>query len=146
MAAATSAFAILASAQSISSSTSLAPAATTVASSVSAALDLFPAESIQLTDAILADVTSILDNVNISSLFAFESNSSLTKRSHPSCKLMPGDALWPSDRIWDIFDILLGRRLIKAAPLAAVCYPSWPEYDADSCSTITANWLLSNLQ
>jgi hypothetical protein len=59
---------------------------------------------------------------------------------------MPGDWLWPVDLVWDIFDILLGGVLLKPAPLAAACYPSWPEYDADLCTTITPNWLRSNLQ
>jgi hypothetical protein len=59
---------------------------------------------------------------------------------------MPGDEEWPSALTWEIFDLLLGGSLIKATPLAAYCYPDWPEYDADKCSEITANWIISDIQ
>jgi hypothetical protein len=89
------------------------------------------------------------ENVSISNLFTFgasSSNSTVSRRSTHTCKLLPGDLLWPIDLVWDIFDILLGGSLIKAAPLAAFCYPEWPEYNAAKCATITSEWLTSNLQ
>jgi hypothetical protein len=100
-----------------------------------------------LTDAVLEDVAASIQNESILSLFTFaSSNTTVSKRTGHSCKLMPGDFLWPVTLIWDIFDLLLGGALIKTTPLAASCYPSWPEYNADTCDTITADWLLSNLQ
>jgi hypothetical protein len=101
-----------------------------------------------LTDDVLADVAATIQNDTISSLFAFanSANSTVSKRSGHSCKTMPGDFLWPVSLVWDIFDLLLGGRLIKATPLAASCYKAWPEYDADTCATITAAWTSSDLQ
>jgi hypothetical protein len=125
---------------------SLSPAATTVTASVSSAPSLFPGETIQLTNEILTDVATVLQDVDISGLFSFDLNLTFSERNARPCKLLPGDSLWPDTRIWDIFDLLLGGRLIKAVPLAAVCYPAWPEYNATSCAAITAEWLTSNLQ
>ncbi|RAL58974.1 hypothetical protein DID88_009265 [Monilinia fructigena] len=122
---------------------SLYPAATTVVSTTKPAL--FSSEAIQLTQGVLNNVSSTINNESISSLFAFESNATVSKRSTRSCKLLPGDASWPIPLIWDIFDILLGGSLIKTTPLAAVCYPEWPEYDATKCASITADWYFSQL-
>lgn len=140
-----------ASAQDASGTTaSLTPAATTVvAASTASAPPLFPLEAVQLTDGVLANVTAAIQNETISSLFTFGntvSNETVSKRGTHKCKLLPGDLLWPIDLIWDIFDLLLGGRLIKAAPLAASCYPEWPEYDAATCAAVTSEWLTSNLQ
>jgi hypothetical protein len=140
------AFASITSAQSSISGLSLAPAATTVTASSSSAPPLFPLEAVQLTDAVLDNVASNVKNESISSLFSFGSSSDVSKRAARECKLLPGDELWPAALIWDIFDLLLGNRLIKATPLAASCYPAWPEYDAEKCATITSEWLTSNLQ
>ncbi|KKK22284.1 FAD binding domain protein [Aspergillus ochraceoroseus] len=115
-------------AQNVTVPLSLSAAATTV----SASATLFPAET----------------NSTVSNMFGFASNttnSTLSKRSLHFCKLMPGDFFWPSDIIWYIFDLLLGNRLVKTTPLAAVCYPDWPEYDADQCATIKSEWYSSDL-
>jgi hypothetical protein len=143
-----SAFASVASAQAASGTLSLAPAATTVAASNPSAPPLFAPEAVQLTDEVLAKVAAAIQNKTISSLFTFGSNAGTdtSKRSSRQCKLLPGDQLWPIGLVWDIFDLLLGGRLIKATPLAASCYPEWPEYDAGICATITSEWLTSNLQ
>lgn len=145
LAAATSAFAFLASAQD--TTISLSPAAETVTASVSAAPSLFTSESVQLTDAVLTDISTVLQDANISDLFSFDSgsNSTLSRRSGHHCKSLPGDLLWPAVRIWNIFDHLLGGALIKAVPLASVCYPSWPQYDAGACATLAAAWSTSNV-
>jgi hypothetical protein len=138
-----------ASAQGADVTASQTPAAATVVSSVSSAPPLFPGESVQLTAAVLAELAATIQNETISNLFTFgasSSNSTVSKRSTHTCKLLPGDLLWPIDLVWDIFDILLGGSLIKAAPLAAFCYPEWPEYNAAKCATITSEWLTSNLQ
>lgn len=131
------------SAQSTVTST-LSPATTTVVSTATPAL--FSNEVVQLTDGVLENVAAAINNESISSLFSFDSDSTASKRSTRACKLLPGDALWPITFIWDIFDILLGGALIKSTPLAAVCYPEWPEYDAAKCASVTADWYFSELQ
>ncbi|KAF7162415.1 hypothetical protein CNMCM6106_009389 [Aspergillus hiratsukae] len=129
-------------AQEASATPSLAPAAT----SVSPSATLFPAEIVQLTDSVLADVADAIQNDTVSSIFNFASTDySVSKRSLHRCKVMPGDRAWPCDLIWEIFNLLLGDRLVKTTPLAAYCYPDWPEYDAAKCASITAQWLSSDL-
>ncbi|KAH8432946.1 uncharacterized protein LDX57_010580 [Aspergillus melleus] len=136
-------------AQGTTAIASLTPAATTVTTSATAAPSLFSSETVQLTDECLDDVAATLKNETLSNMFVFadsSSNSSVSKRSaRHSCKLMPGDFWWPLDLVWDIFDLLLGGRLIKASPLAAVCYPDWPEYDADKCTDLASQWTSSDL-
>ncbi|KAF7858038.1 hypothetical protein EAF04_009394 [Stromatinia cepivora] len=124
-------------------STVLNPATTTVVSTSTPSL--FSSEVVQLTDGVLDTVASAIANESISNLFAFDTDSTVSKRTTKVCKLLPGDAFWPITLIWDIFDILLGGALIKAAPLAAVCYPDWPEYDATKCASVTAAWYSSEL-
>lgn len=126
--------------------TSLTAAATTISPK---STTLFPAETIQLTNEVLADLSSNIRNANVSDVFKFAdhyTDSTLSKKISRSCKVMPGDVSWPSNLLWDIFDTLLGKRLIKTVPLAAYCYPDWPEYDADKCTSITSQWAVSNLQ
>lgn len=129
---------------------SLTAAATTVAATVDSAPTLFQHERVQLTDGVLAGVSGALQNSDVANMFAFASNASsnatVAKRGvHHSCKVMPGDLFWPLDLVWDIFDLLLGGRLIKTVPLAAYCYPDWPEYDATKCASITTDWMTSEL-
>lgn len=122
----------------------LSPAATTIIST--ATPSLFSSEAVQLTQDVLDIVAANIGNTTISDLFAFDTNSSISTRKAKVCKLLPGDALWPVSLVWDIFDILLGGALIKTTPLAAVCYPDWPQYDAAKCASITADWYFSELQ
>jgi hypothetical protein len=121
---------------------------TVAATTVSPAATLFPVEMVQLTDEVLTNVSESIQNETISNMFLFGSNSteSLSKRGRLSCKAMPGDWFWPSWLIWEIFDILLGRRLIEPTPLAAYCYPDRSEYDAVKCASISAGWLTSDVQ
>jgi hypothetical protein len=54
------------------------------------------------------------------------------------CKVYPGDANWPSDDAWTQLNELSGGRLIaEPTPLAAVCYPDQPSYDAAKCASYT---------
>lgn len=106
-----------------------------------ATADPFGYETLQLTTERLAELSASA-SFNLS-LFEFESNSSsqVTKRSASgSCKTAPGDWLWPSAFVWEIFDLLLGGALVKTVPLASPCYHNWGNYDADLCSLVTANW------
>ncbi|KAJ5957683.1 FAD linked oxidase N-terminal [Penicillium viridicatum] len=128
------------------STTSLAPAATTVTASANTADPLFHNERVQLTEGVLSDVSAVLQNSTIANMFAFASNPTTIKRSvHHGCKSMPGDFWWPVKPIWDVFNILLGGSLIKTVPLASYCYPDWPQYDAAKCASITGDWLKSDL-
>ncbi|KAJ5502342.1 FAD linked oxidase N-terminal [Penicillium fimorum] len=128
------------------STTSLTEAATTVTVTADSAPSLFQNEKVQLTESVLSDVSAALQNSTVANMFAFASESTVPKRSVPhSCKVMPGDSWWPVDLIWDVFDILLGGSLIKTVPLASYCYPDWPQYNADKCASVSANWLNSNL-
>lgn len=97
-------------------------------------------ETIQLTDAILANLTS-LELTNIS-LFAFEDEKTgLERRTvFGKCKTAPGDFWFPGTLIWKIFDILVGGALQKTVPYASVCYEDFDNYDQAKCDYITNNW------
>ncbi|QSZ31871.1 hypothetical protein DSL72_001440 [Monilinia vaccinii-corymbosi] len=126
-----------------SASAALKPAAVQVNSSTTT--NLFPRELIQLTDAILDNVTSTIKNESITELFTFESTSEISKRKARTCKLLPGDFFWPNDYVWAMLNDLLGGALIKTTPLAAVCYPDRPEYNAAECAYRTSQWIHSEL-
>ncbi|KUI67939.1 putative FAD-linked oxidoreductase YvdP [Cytospora mali] len=103
---------------------------------------LLPSETLQLTDAILANLTSLeLSNV---SLFGFTDNSTSAASRRPFasgfCKTYPGDSLWPSDIVWDVFDLLLGGALIETKPLASPCYDDFGNYDGSQCAWLSVNW------
>lgn len=103
---------------------------------------LFESETLQLTEASLSHLSK-----NQSIYFDFAKNdTTLQTRSLGHCKVFPGDWLWPSEWVWWLFDELLGDALIKTVPLAASCYSSWPEYDANECKTLTSEWTDSNIQ
>lgn len=127
---------------------SLSAAAATVTTSPSAAPPLFPYEAVQLTESALARADTALNNATLSRLFAFGASNSTNSSGTPQhrCKVMPGDATWPTESTWGVFDQLLGGSLLKPAPLAASCYPNWPEYNTEQCSEITSNWLDNSLQ
>lgn len=125
---------------------SIAAAETTVAASDSdAGIDYFTSETVQITDAVVDNITTVV-NSTIADLFAFADNETLSARSTASCKVAPSDAAWPSTLVWNIFDLLLGGRLIKTVPSAAVCYKSWPQYNAAKCATVLDQWTNSTLQ
>ncbi|PWY85073.1 FAD binding domain protein [Aspergillus heteromorphus CBS 117.55] len=138
---ATSVVASIASTRGASSvAVSLSPAATTVTTGSSAAPPLFSGEAVQLTDEVLAKVAAALKNETLSRVFSFGATNATVNGTRHSCKFMPGDAAWPAESTWDIFDQLLGGSLSKPVPLAAYCYPDWPQYDAEKCSEITTGW------
>jgi hypothetical protein len=126
----------------VADASTVAPAVVAVdpASSNSTA-DLFSAETLQLTDAVLANLTD-LDLTNIS-FFAFQNETNeptIAKRAAAACKTYPGDTLWPWKIVWDIFDVLLGGALTQTVPFASVCYDDFGDYDAAKCAFITNNW------
>ena len=141
-------------AQSSSTNDSVAPAATEVpSSSTNAGVNLFSAETLQLTDSIAESLASDNATAAYAHLFQFgnasETNETLSKRS-ASCKTYPGDLLWPSTIVWDIFDLLLGGALHDIIPVASPCYPKsqsqYNDYNAAQCAAVTANWTVHTLQ
>jgi hypothetical protein len=142
------AYALLTTAQSPEPSftTSVAPAAETVAPESVANVKLFDVETVQLTD----DVLSILQNdpatAEYASLFEFEDASNSTAKAHSRrslrCKTMPGDTLYPSKLVWGLFDLLLGGALEKIVPIGSVCYKDseYKNYNAERCDYITKNF------
>ena len=130
-------------AQTSSSLSSIAPAATTVSTTdTAAAAPLSPPEAVQLTDSVIASLNATIANATTVALFDFASNDtdSATKRSTSTCKVFPGDALWPPTLIWDLFDLLLGGALIKTIPSAASCYTNWGVYSPSECSYVSSEW------
>ncbi|KAI8279329.1 FAD-linked oxidoreductase [Colletotrichum sp. SAR11_57] len=97
-------------------------------------------EKVQLTDAVLANLTTLeLSNI---SLFGFDDATSVNKRSlFGRCKTYPGDILYPNSLIWGVFDLLLGGALTKTIPEASVCYDDFGNYDEAKCAFLTTNWV-----
>ncbi|TGO10094.1 hypothetical protein BTUL_0144g00080 [Botrytis tulipae] len=104
---------------------------------------LFDFETIQLKTSDLAQL-----NASMQALFTFGNASSVDASniasSRSACKVFPGDADWPADDVWDIFNDLLGGALIKTAPIASSCYNDW-NYNADKCAFVTDNWSNSTM-
>lgn len=120
-----------------SSISSLEPAATVVPEKTAAGAPLLEAERTQLTEAVVQRLEKNEATTKIADLFAFGTNESAEKRSFAQCKTYPGDTLWPSDSIWDVFDLLLGDALIPTVPISAPCYDSqWGPKDLAKCNQI----------
>jgi len=103
--------------------------------------ELFQWETLQLTQPVLANLTSL--NLTDIALFGFPTTSSAST-SH--CKVFPGDANWPSPIAWEVLNLLTDNALIQTIPLAAPCYSGWPEYNAAACTSITSQWSDPHLQ
>ncbi|EED19033.1 conserved hypothetical protein [Talaromyces stipitatus ATCC 10500] len=119
--------------------TSLAPAQQTVSADSDSGVPLNTAETVQLTTEVLQNLTSQLNQTTVS-YFDFGNATAATKRSTTGCKVFPGDWAWPIDFIWDIFDLLLGGRLIKTVPSASSCYPGWGDQSAAECAYVASVW------
>ncbi|KAG9195233.1 hypothetical protein G6011_00353 [Alternaria panax] len=61
-----------------------------------------------------------------------------------SCKIIPGDAEWPSEDVWASFNSTLGGALLKPEPLASVCY-SGKSCSAAKCEQLKGSWAGMNL-
>ncbi|KAH7008310.1 hypothetical protein EDB80DRAFT_433821 [Ilyonectria destructans] len=120
----------------------IAPAAEEMMSSSSnATAALFNDETIQLTDAVLANLTDLeLSHID---LFQFDDDSEGTvkrRSAFGNCKTAPGDALFPSSSVWKVFSLLTGGAVQKTVPFASVCYHNFGNYDAAECAYISNNW------
>ncbi|KAK4097890.1 FAD-binding domain-containing protein [Parathielavia hyrcaniae] len=117
----------------------------TVAPAAEAVHDDPEPAALQLTDAVLGNLTALqLSNIE---LFLFDSNTSSTsvKRTDVGdCKVYPGDARWPSRLIWAVFNLLSGGALIETVPIGAVCYLNSGVYNAAKCQSIIDNWTQSD--
>ncbi|EFY84435.1 FAD binding domain protein [Metarhizium acridum CQMa 102] len=56
------------------------------------------------------------------------------------CKCKPSESCWPSELDWSSFNNSISGRLLKTVLPASVCYKSDPQYNADQCSEVVANW------
>lgn len=122
------------------------PAQTLVPETTAANGPLLGSERIQLTDAIIDRIASNEATSSIANLFAFDHNGTTVNRN-TACKTFPGDALWPSQSNWDIFDALLNDGLVPTVPIASPCYNSkWGAKDIAKCNNVVNNFTKYPLQ
>jgi hypothetical protein len=128
---------------------STVPAAEVVSDATPANVPLFDLETYQLTDNVVTELYNSPDLSEYASLFEFEdsSNSTVSARARRvrkalRCKTMPGDALYPNETTWGIFDGLLGGALEKIVPIGSPCYTTseYNNYDADKCAALVRNY------
>ncbi|KAL2757706.1 hypothetical protein ACRALDRAFT_1074639 [Sodiomyces alcalophilus JCM 7366] len=109
--------------------------------------ELFDTEAIQLTDESLASLIGSFDNLE---LFDFADGSLAKRDANPQsnlrCKTFPGDPDWPSDFVWNLFNVLVGGALRKPAPLAAPCYAGvFGPVNHGECQRVAGEWTTSKL-
>jgi hypothetical protein len=63
---------------------------------------------------------------------------------HHSCRLLPGDAHWPTVNDWQKFNTTVHGRLIATTPLAQPCHGD--SYDAGTCDELKSEWDLPWIQ
>ena len=129
------------------------PAATTVSTDSPAGALLFPWESVQLTEDVLKETNSQMNDVDVATLFGFDNSIETTIKtrrqiSSGECKALSGDESYPKLSVWSAFDSLLGGVLIKTTPVAAPCYKNsaWDDYDESKCEDISARFMTADLQ
>ncbi|KAI1178393.1 hypothetical protein F4777DRAFT_116916 [Nemania sp. FL0916] len=54
------------------------------------------------------------------------------------CKVLPGDAAWPSSGDWSQLNKTVGGRLIATSPIASICHN--PTYNETACSNLESIW------
>ena len=65
-------------------------------------------------------------------------NSAITRKA---CKLIPGDAEWPSRASWDSLNATVNGRLIATIPLPSVCHVEpFNKYNATACTNLKKAW------
>lgn len=132
------------------SGTAIAPAATTVSSQSPAGVELFDAETVQLTEEVLRDVNSKENGTDLLSMVGFGDDpgaaAAALSRRDSACKAFPGDWNYPKQIVWSLFDLLLGGALIKTTPIAAPCYKSSGLYDEAKCADVSTRFTTADLQ
>lgn len=111
---------------------------------------LFPFETIQLTPTLLSNLSTNPETAPYAHLYSFDTtsfpNPNMT-HGKGFCKTYLGDANWPSQHSWDVFNNLLDGALIPTVPLAAPCFDSeWGKKDEKRCEDITAKFGTPYLQ
>jgi len=103
------------------------------------------AETLQLTDAVIANLTALeLTNID---LFDFSTPEvDIEKRAQAACKVFPGDAAWPSRLSWMVFNLLTGLAVKETVPIGAVCYSNSGKYNAIKCQRLLDNWTVAKTQ
>ncbi|KAK4158070.1 bifunctional solanapyrone synthase [Chaetomidium leptoderma] len=99
----------------------------------------FAWENDQLTDAAIANSDASLFGFG-SDVRAADLNVRADTPDLPACKAFPGDASWPSQSDWNLFNTTLDGALIQTVPLAASCYNNWPQHDAAACQDVISHW------
>jgi hypothetical protein len=91
-----------------------------------------------LTDELLKRVLETSKTTEHAHIFAFDNGTAINQEVLKSgaCKAFPGDATWPSSRLWDAFNKTIDGALIKTVPIAAPCYRNLGLYDAEKCAAI----------
>lgn len=108
--------------------------------------DLFEEEALQLTDAVLANLTD-LSLTNVSLLYFNDEDKTMQSSGlHRRCKAFPGHASWPSRLMWRVLDLVTGGALIETVPLSAACYNDFGVYDGARCDEVTSSFANSSLQ
>lgn len=131
---------------------SVKPVGVPVPSDSTAGASRFKSETIQLTENAVKRIQDTEAIAEYAHLFAFDNGKqksfSAASDDGETCKLLPGDDSWPSEFLWETFDLLLGRALVPIIPVASPCYKNsaYDNYDATKCATIVANWTTSELQ
>lgn len=145
--------AVVVSAQTLSSE-DVAPAATVVVSD-DAGLDLFKTETQQITDEVITDLLDNEEVADFAALFDFANGTVASPderkrrmRRTLRCKSAPGDLLWPSKLVWNVFDLLLAGALEPIVPIASVCYQKseFNNYNAAQCAKVTDEWAVATTQ
>ncbi len=54
------------------------------------------------------------------------------------CRVLPGDAGWPSSSAWASLNKTVHGQLVSTVPLGSVCHD--PTYDAAACAALQQTW------
>jgi hypothetical protein len=64
------------------------------------------------------------------------------------CRVIPGDASWPSIQSWDNLNRTVNGRLIPTVPIPAVCHTTYvgaavinDTYSQSDCAIVQTEWL-----
>ncbi|KAH8887603.1 hypothetical protein GQ53DRAFT_844110 [Thozetella sp. PMI_491] len=98
---------------------------------------LFPYEESQLTEGALHGL-----EVSQRKYFGFGDTAEPLVNKSRTCKVFPGDADWPNDSVWKLFNGTLGGSLLKPVPAASVCYNNteFKNFSPSKCQNISASW------
>ena len=60
------------------------------------------------------------------------------------CKASPSSPNWPSDTEWRALNRSVSDNLIAPVPLGAVCHPTRPEFNNQTCTLLQTQWVNSS--